>query len=1170
MIKENLSVCFWNVDGIHYRVDNSRLNKLDDPSVSELLRKHDVICLVETHCSPQDHLTLSGYTATASIRPKSNNATKYTGGLSVLVKNEIRHGISFLNTSSSEYMWLKISKKVFNLDDDIYVAVVYICPQNSSFYGKNADVFDLIETDIAMYEKLGRCLVLGDFNARTSEDLDFCSDDNIDDYVDLPFNYIQDVPLSRSNQDTSQVNPHGKKLLDLCKSSGLRIVNGRTLGDTNGRYTCFSYNGNPSVIDYALASNSLLRYVCTFRVNDPSVHSIHCSLSLLLKTKPYKTAPPPKSNPGQKYIKFLWSKGDDKKLTMAFSKPENVEKLEKFYHGQWELNENSINEATEKFTEILLDVAKCAGIKSRIVRKPIRHAKRVKNKKWFDISCSKLKKDLTTFAAKLRASPYDGNLITKYRLLRRQYKKRINEARHNYVKQIHHNLETIQNKDPKSFWKLYDDLKHMDEIQKVNPISTEAWINHFHSLLNKYSRTDGDLSRQIESFVQSQRDKIFNSLNFRIKPEEIALAANNLKKNKSPGVDGILNEMIQASMPFISKQLTLLFNSIFSGSHFPKTWRIHTLSPLLKKGDIYNPSNYRGIAIGSNLSKLFLTVLHNRLNVFVNENNLIPKNQIGYRKGSRTTDHILTLKSIIDKYISQTPRKYLFACFVDFRSAFDSVCRKSLHFKLLKNGVGGNFLALIQDMYQDVQYCMKIDGEISKPFESSVGMKQGCVLSPLLFNMFLSDLPDIFGINCDAVCINDIDINCLMYADDIVIFSETANGLQSCLNALSEYCTKWQLTVNLDKTKIIIFNKGGHRISKYEFHLNGTIVEIVQMYTYLGIPFTSCGSFQKACMMLSDKAKKAFFKLRQLNSRDNVLLTLKLFQALVVPILSYGCEVWGPFIAQKLTGSDIKSVADRAPCENVNVKLCKYLLGVSKYATNDAVKGELGRYPLLISILTLSMKFYSRTSTLTDDSLVSKIYNDHCSWRLLLEDITKQFYSRPDLNVEQPFDCNIYSIRYNMMSSYSDQWLKSINRHQNNKLRTYSIYKETFALEPYILQGPVRLRRNITKLRISAHSLAVETGRYTRPKTLLVNRTCKLCNNNEIEDEIHMFLKCPFYNVERSRLFKSLSEFSTINWDSNLFTFKTLMNVGNSDCEFFKPVSTFINECFEKRKSAIH
>ena len=136
------------------------------------------------------------------------------------------------------------------------------------------------------------------------------------------------------------------------------------------------------------------------------------------------------------------------------------------------------------------------------------------------------------------------------------------------------------------------------------------------------------------------------------------------------------------------------------------------------------------------------------------------------------------------------------------------------------------------------------------------------------------------------------------------------------------------------------------------------------------------------------------------------------------------------------------------------------------------------------------------------------------------------------------------------MSSYSDQWLKSINRHQNNKLRTYSIYKETFALEPYILQGPVRLRRNITKLRISAHSLAVETGRYTRPKTLLVNRTCKLCNNNEIEDEIHMFLKCPFYNVERSRLFKSLSEFSTINWDSNLFTFKTLMNVGNSDWIF--------------------
>ena len=140
-------------------------------------------------------------------------------------------------------------------------------------------------------------------------------------------------------------------------------------------------------------------------------------------------------------------------------------------------------------------------------------------------------------------------------------------------------------------------------------------------------------------------------------------------------------------------------------------------------------------------------------------------------------------------------------------------------------------------------------------------------------------------------------------------------------------------------------------------------------------------------------------------------------------------------------------------------------------------------------------------------------------------------------------------------------------RHCDNKLRTYSIYKEKFALEPYTLQGPVRIRRNITKLRISAHSLAVETGRYTRPKTLRVNRTCHLCNNIEIEDEFHMFLRCPFYNDERSHLFKSLSDFSTVNWDPNLSTFKILMNVGNGDYEFFKPVSTFINECFEKRKS---
>ena len=99
-----------------------------------------------------------------------------------------------------------------------------------------------------------------------------------------------------------------------------------------------------------------------------------------------------------------------------------------------------------------------------------------------------------------------------------------------------------------------------------------------------------------------------------------------------------------------------------------------------------------------------------------------------------------------------------------------------------------------------------------------------------------------------------------MFADDLVILSESAKGLQNAIDRLQNYCTKWGLTVNIDKTKVVIFNKGGHPFSSYKFTLNGLKVDIVQSYCYLGIIFSSSGTFNRACEALSNKAFKAFFK----------------------------------------------------------------------------------------------------------------------------------------------------------------------------------------------------------------------------------------------------------------------------------------------------------------------
>ena len=153
--------------------------------------------------------------------------------------------------------------------------------------------------------------------------------------------------------------------------------------------------------------------------------------------------------------------------------------------------------------------------------------------------------------------------------------------------------------------------------------------------------------------------------------------------------------------------------------------------------------------------------------------------------------------------------KQLYACFVDFRKAYDSVWREGLLFKLLKMNIRGKVFNIIEDMLSNVLSTIKIHNNVSESFKTTNGVKQGDILSPLLFNLFINDLPDALGINEYTPSLDTKKINCLMYADDLVILSEDPRGLQHSLNNLDEYCSTWKLDVNLNETKVLKFQQNG-------------------------------------------------------------------------------------------------------------------------------------------------------------------------------------------------------------------------------------------------------------------------------------------------------------------------------------------------------------------------
>ena len=204
---------------------------------------------------------------------------------------------------------------------------------------------------------------------------------------------------------------------------------------------------------------------------------------------------------------------------------------------------------------------------------------------------------------------------------------------------------------------------------------------------------------------------------------------------------------------------------------------------------------------------------------------------------------------------------------------------------------------VIYNLYRNIKSCVSHSGEQSAFFQSYCGVRQGENLTPVLFSLFLNDLPNL---NCNGICLNtpgnDIDnflkILVLLYADDSLVFGTDAESLLQNLNVFYDYSQLWTLNVKFRKTKIIIF--GARNTNNFQFRIGITIVDICDEFKYLGVFFKKHRSFIKTIKHNTVQAKKA---LQLLYKRINNLhipidLQIHLFDHTILPVLLYGCEIW--------------------------------------------------------------------------------------------------------------------------------------------------------------------------------------------------------------------------------------------------------------------------------------
>lgn len=310
----------------------------------------------------------------------------------------------------------------------------------------------------------------------------------------------------------------------------------------------------------------------------------------------------------------------------------------------------------------------------------------------------------------------------------------------------------------------------------------------------------------------------------------------------------------------------------------------------------------------------------------------------------------------------------------------------------------------------------------------------------------------------DSPFLINTKISCLLYADDLLILSTSPHGLQNKINRPHKYCQKWNLNVNIKKTKVIIFNPRGNLIKQQKFLYDNTEIDIVPEYVYLGLKLHCSGNLTTAIKDLVMKGKKALFKMRSyypISLQSKLKTSMKLFDSLILPVITYCCEIW----SQNLSHSKTNLV------ENLHNSFCKQILGLSSKASNSATKAELGRFPIINPIHTRMLKYYAHLNNTSNlilkgaldwqRKLMPFITNKKQKKSLWLQH-TKDILDNHGLSYlfanPNKIENNRSIIKERINDTFIQNWFTEIenddlgnrNRTSGNKLRTYRTFKQIY------------------------------------------------------------------------------------------------------------------------------
>lgn len=672
-------------------------------------------------------------------------------------------------------------------------------------------------------------------------------------------------------------NDNGENLVEFCEINNLVITGTIFPHKPRHKITWISPNGKTeNQIDHVLISRqhrtSCLDTRSMRGADASSDHElIRCKLRIKLKAS--------KKREANRRIKYDTTKLQLPEKKRAFS----IALKNRFQALEDKDSVENIWETMEKgFTDTARDVL---GIKKKGQKPWIRKEswKLVEERKQVKQQMNNSRSERLKETLRSKYSRIDKEVKSSMRNDRRNWTEDLIEeaetaANHGHMKTVYEVTRVLSNERRAGTSTVIDrDGKNLSSQNEIK----NRWKEHFSNVLNRTQPENPLIVENEENLIEEINTGVIDR-------EEIIKAMKKLKNGKSGGIDGITAEILKADMTTTVKYLEKLFKAIWNTETIPTEWNKGLIVKIPKKGDKSVCDNYRGITLLSVPSKIFSRAIIQRIQNGIDDK--LREEQAGFRRGRSTTEQLFTLRNILEQ--CNEWNSPLFVNYVDFEKAFDSIHRESLWSIMRHYGIPEKLIKMITLLYDTFECSVLVDGEESEWFGVTTGVKQGCNMSGFLFLLVIDYIMkkttelEPTGIRWNFTTkLEDLD-----FADDLALLSSKFSDIQNKTQRLHNIAKQVGLKINTKKTKVMRLNTSVQDPVK----IDDQQIEDTETFTYLGGIVTTEGGCDQDINSRLGKAKQQFRRLKKIwnTSKLSLRTKVRLFNSLVISVLTYGSETW--------------------------------------------------------------------------------------------------------------------------------------------------------------------------------------------------------------------------------------------------------------------------------------